>query len=489
MTAYQIKLYAHGVLNGQKVWGNPGADASYIDAFYGRQFSVDKQLLLEIKRFGGERYSYYTYSRKGNYQEKSGRFGGYFALTLRINYYYADIQNLYGLLDAAFNKYILGTILEQTKNGYRFLVSQFDSVDEILRSLEDELRNYLMKFSSDSDFVSLENFTTNAQDEPGTVNFLEASSSIVANHVKSKGNLSVSSLYPSPNERQLIKTMEAGVKAANDDAQQRITEAQKQAADKVEEVRKETEKLRETYKNADATITNLTSQLNSVKQQNKNLSGELEKKKSELTEANLYKSKYETAKSELKNTNEILQAVKNVLNNLNDVFDAKYPSQKRNVKENSNATAVNIYTKYYRHIVLLLLISILAITIFRGRNYEVDSENAGELKQKTEEIAQLKQQLSDKCAESNNLKGVIENLKNELRIDVAEISDTKPMTTSGSYTVSITLKDNTKLQTEDFTINERNKYIPNKTGSCTLKYTVNGMEICSRTFNVKESKK
>ena len=51
--AYNIKLFVHGVPNGQDIWGNPGADAKYIEAFYGRKSNVASQMILEVMQFGG----------------------------------------------------------------------------------------------------------------------------------------------------------------------------------------------------------------------------------------------------------------------------------------------------------------------------------------------------------------------------------------------------------------------------------------------------
>ena len=59
--AYNIKLFVHGVPNGQDIWGNPGADAKYIEAFYGRKSNVASQMILEVMQFGGETNAYYTY--------------------------------------------------------------------------------------------------------------------------------------------------------------------------------------------------------------------------------------------------------------------------------------------------------------------------------------------------------------------------------------------------------------------------------------------
>ena len=59
--AYNIKLFIHGVPNGHDVWGNPEADANYIDAFYGRKPNITSQMLLEVMQFGGETNAYYTF--------------------------------------------------------------------------------------------------------------------------------------------------------------------------------------------------------------------------------------------------------------------------------------------------------------------------------------------------------------------------------------------------------------------------------------------
>ena len=155
--AYNIKLFVHGVPNGQDIWGNPGADAKYIEAFYGRKSNVASQMILEVMQFGGETNAYYTYFYYNDkIQDKQNRTGGYFALTLRINYYYADVQNIYNLLEAAFNKYIIGSVLEYTAGGgCRFLVSQLNQANENFLALEKELVHYLMQFSTTISFRSV----------------------------------------------------------------------------------------------------------------------------------------------------------------------------------------------------------------------------------------------------------------------------------------------------------------------------------------------
>ena len=145
--AYKIKLFVHGVPNGQDIWGNPGEDAKYIEAFYGRKSNVPSQMFLEVMQFGGETYAYYTYFYyHDKIQDSTNRTGGYFALTLRINYYYADIQNIYNLLEAAFNKFVIGSVMEYTAGGgCRFMIPHFIQANDTFKALEKELQHYLMQ--------------------------------------------------------------------------------------------------------------------------------------------------------------------------------------------------------------------------------------------------------------------------------------------------------------------------------------------------------
>ncbi|MDE5550631.1 MAG: hypothetical protein K2I99_04680, partial [Bacteroidaceae bacterium] len=216
----EIKLYTHGVPNGQSIWGNPDADAQYIETFYGRKSSVPSQMLVEVMQFAGKTNAYYTYFCHGNFQDNGGRPGGYFALTLRINHYYKDIQNIYNLLEAAFNKFIIGSVLERTNDGYRFLIPQLNQKDKLFKDLENELTHYLTQFSSDNDFVSLGGFKSNGQNECGTINLLEATPSVVIQRVKSTGKTSVSPLYPSSREQQIIDKCNNKIQTIKADAQQ-----------------------------------------------------------------------------------------------------------------------------------------------------------------------------------------------------------------------------------------------------------------------------
>jgi len=228
--AYDIKLYVHGVPNGQKTWGVPDGDKAYIGTFYGRKADVAAQMYVEVIQIGQNANCYYTYYRVGNFMENEGRAGGYFALTLRINYYYSDVRNIYNMMDAAYNKFIVGAAVEQTQGGTHFLVSEFSQVEKTLKDLEKEMEHYLMQFSQNQDFMSLAGFKTNATSAHRCVNILEADARQMASVVKGNGNLLVSPLFASSRESLITNKKDEEIKAVKDNAQQQIQALKTQVA-------------------------------------------------------------------------------------------------------------------------------------------------------------------------------------------------------------------------------------------------------------------
>lgn len=237
---YDIKLYAHGVPKGQRTWGVAGYDNNYIESFYGRKSDVSVQMLVEVKQFGSKANCYYTYLRLDNIKDSSGRAGSYFALTLRLNYYYADILNMYNLLDAAYKKFITGTILETANDGSRYLISDFAQSNKVLTDLEEEIKKYLMQFSKDSDFVPLSGFKANSMSGADSVYLLDCEGKNVANHVKANGNISVSPLYPSSREQRTIQKMKDEIMVVNANAKQQIVAVQQKAQTDIQNIQSQT---------------------------------------------------------------------------------------------------------------------------------------------------------------------------------------------------------------------------------------------------------
>lgn len=259
-----IKLYVHGVPNGQNIWGNPGTDKPYILAFYGlhNQLEASDQMLVEIR----DAMAYYTYIYSDNkLQDKDGRPGGYLALTVRINQYYSYIQNIYHLLEAAFNSYIVGHILESTAaGGYRFKIVQFDQENDLLSKLEEEIKNYLINFSSNHDIVPLAGLKSNSSSEYVTINPSDATPQKALDIMKSTGKLSVSAKYPSAKEADIAQKKDSEIQMVKADCQKQIT-ATKNESKTIEDANKNLKKQND----------NCVAKINELEATKKDLTGKL----------------------------------------------------------------------------------------------------------------------------------------------------------------------------------------------------------------------
>lgn len=476
MANYDIKLFAHGVPKGQSIWGNPKAESLYIESFYGRQSSVSTQMLIEVMRMGNETSSYYTYLKTGNLQDTDGRPGGYFALTLKVNYYYADIHNIYNLLETAFNKYILGTILSPTKIGYRFLVSRLEETDSTLTSLEKELRHYLMQFSTNQDFVPLTGFKSNGQEACGTIHLLEASAKVVLEHVKRTGKISLSSLYPSVAEGQLRSEIEKN-------AQQKISTIRQQAAAEVEKALREKE-------------------------------ASLQASKDELLASQKYKSLYKESQQDLEKARRTLTEIKRSLESIRGIDGQD--SVPGHGEANNRPQDMGVKTPLRRKSVLPLLNLLLTLLLVvfliprscsNGGAKDKDApndmadtatyESPGQGDSNVEEAMVPKEvatptpgedPLPD-SGETGSEGAGLESLFQEARIDIQGIGETNPMRKGIAYKVTLQkgpsdLEGQGQWQSTDFTIKPNDSIVPKHTGECVINYMINGIVAKTRTIKV-----
>lgn len=533
--AYNIKLFVHGNPDGQDIWGNPGSDAKYIEAFYGRKSNVSSQMLLEVMQFGGETNAYYTYYYKGKLQEKGGRDTGYFALTLRINYYYKDIQNIYNLLEAAFNKYIIGSVLEYTSGGgCRFKISQFNQANDILSDLENELVHYLMRFSSDQDFVSLSGFKSNGQNECGMINLLEAAPNVVYSHVKSTGKISVSSLYPSSKEQQIIDKMNAEIKAVNNNAQQQISAAQQNAQQQISTAQQKAQQdvlaaqkekeqgiqaVKNEYKEADKTIKTLKAEKDNAYKDNERLNREVQKLNINLQRAQEKAQNYDNLQNELNNRNAVLDIIRKEISQLGSIptINNTGSSKQKTEKDNSDydwgpkPSPKPIVNK--RLIGLGAIFAVIFIMLFFLFKSCGSKENSSdELRAAKDKIEALEKQLEEKKKTSFDDKDNVDDETFEMddydddakddflkknpgaRINVDPINESKGqyMTVSSekSYTMSIEGVDKVPngeydCDPKDFDI-DGDKIKPKRPGIRMIYYKVDGKVILDKPINVKE---
>lgn len=483
MANIKFKLFVHGVPSGQDIWGNPSFDKKYIEAFYGRKSSVASQMFVEIMQYSGETNAYYTfYYNDSKLQEHGGRTGGYFALTLRINYYYTDIPNIYNLLEASFNKYIIGRVLANTPSGgLQFMVSQLRQEDETLNALEKEVEHYLMQFSNNEDFVSLTGFKSNGQNIIQTFNLLEAVPVVVKNIVKSTGKISVSSLLPTSKEQQIINQKNTAIQAVKDDAQKQILAAEENA-------KKQIQALRDNYKDTDKTIDTL-----------KKKKDQLTSRVSDLAkEAQDYKSKYYESQKELERLKEFERIIKKNLTGLSEISDllgGSHGGKKWDEEPSEHSFSFESFIKkihpFMSFIVMLVILCFIGVHLVKSCDSVVgwfpssdDKDNVVEQNDTQEDEIDLLVPTSEFQQSQQSLTETFPDAK----IDVEGISKTNPMTKGLKYRVSLQ-NVNGDLQgnwvSEDFDI--ENEYVtPKHAGECTLMYILGGNTIATRKIIVKE---
>lgn len=523
---YNITLFVHGVPSGQDIWGPPGADTKYIEAFYGRKSNVPSQMFLEVMQFDGETNAYYTYYYYNDkMQDKQNRIGGYFALTLRINFYYADVQNIYNLLEAAFNKYIVGSVLEYTAGGgCRFLISQLNNAEKNFIELEKELQHYLMEFSSDKDFVVLSGFKSNGQNECRTINLLEANSDVLFNLVKSNGKISVSAFYPTSKEQQIITKMNSEVQAANFNAQHQIAAAQQKAQSDVTEIKKKAQQevqaaikdkeqgiqaIKNEYKDADKTISQLRAKIDKANKEIGQLSSQINALNLELQNSQSYKTKYDESQKRLVKLEELVEKIKNHLSGLSGISEILGISsvgsnrQGRGGKTKEHSHSIETFIKkvhpFMDLFVMLILLCIIGIALpksceSKGEElagcrfpYGIDKKEAGNI----QEEGQVAKSYDDKDDHQVTLDTLRERYPNA-RINVSNINEARgkymQLSSGSNYSISIVgvnedLKGEWGYNPEDFHIYDGN-IIPKRAGDCYISYKVNGIVFLDRTIKV-----
>ena len=120
--SFQVTVILHGVSAGFKLFGDADEqDKAYVQTFY-NQNEWDVPELLKVERVGNKMF--YTFIKCKNVSAHDGRSGSYLGITLRMNLYYADIQNIYSILKGVYKKLCVGTLVsDDGKRTSRILVA------------------------------------------------------------------------------------------------------------------------------------------------------------------------------------------------------------------------------------------------------------------------------------------------------------------------------------------------------------------------------
>lgn len=377
-----IDLVVHGVPMGQKMWGAKHEEELFFSSFYGAQWQETEVLRVETQTFGNVTNCYYSFVKGNGVCDSNGRSGSYFALTLRMNCFYADVQNLYNILKAAYAKMCVGMCLQESNGVLKYTVSDFSSKENDFLNLQKQLRGYIENFSVESDLMSLAEFN-----KASTGNCISLKDCVKANALKlaKLGSFKVSAYYLSMTDQNTLnkyKTeLDSTKKKASEELdaqrqsyQSQIAEQEKKFNSNIEIIRKENadklrekdaiykteiEKLNSHYANSAATIKKLEQDYAILKKERDSLSHEVQ-----------------VFKAKPKSTEFYLREIDNKLDNL------KY-SQKRNFEEEESGGSSNRSEWIFKGLVLLFLIALLVLSAL---NYSSSGENKKSIDDTTQSL-------------------------------------------------------------------------------------------------------
>lgn len=484
----KLNLFVHGVPKGQKIWGPKEEDRIFLESFYSRKPSVEAQLQVDVFQIGGNLNCYYTYLRGGNILDKDNRPGSYFALTVRVNAFYNDLFNMFNILDATYHKSILRNILTSDESSTRFIVEDFQQNDKKIQEIEKEIINYLSSFSVSSDFISLDNFTSNAKSESPNVNLLECNNKSVLNYIKENGSVSISPSFPSKQFIEYSRQKDEDIRNIKSQTQQQIAEERKKSENEIQLIKKE-------YASVDKTISDLSKQLKTEKNNSASLKAELISKNETINKFKILKQKFDDKEQEYFKANKILSDVKNLLNGFN-VRNVGYESSQTNripqetKHKKTKFEQLNIYLPLINIFLTIFTIFIVLYSVSKihsFQNNEIDKNGMFE-SNPSQNTQDFETQATQNSETSNSEQVFLQKKEqNQYKIDVSEFSNNDTIMIKGKkYHILIEPKiEQGKWKTSDFSFNKDSSITPTHTGKCKIEYVVKDQILVSRIVTVK----
>ena len=257
----EVKFFVHGVSRGHRTWGAEDTDIKYADAFYSVNWPLKEMMMVEVMENNGSLYCYYSFIRGGKVLGADKRDGSYTAITLRLNACYTDLQNMYHILRAAYEKVCVGMFIQENGTFAQFTTDDFLSVEVQLVKLRDNIFDYISRFSRTTDIVSLSGFRRGAGKGVLEVNASESNGSDVLATLKQTGKIFVSHLYPTTSEAKILAAAQQNiaqcqaethrsVQAIKDQAALRIKQAEERCVREKKELQ---DKLNRERENSSAT--------------------------------------------------------------------------------------------------------------------------------------------------------------------------------------------------------------------------------------------
>jgi hypothetical protein len=155
----EVEVFLHGVPRGQDFFGLQDEQHQH-EIFYTRS-NESVKLVVEVKRKGATPYVYYNYLRYNGILGAAGRPGSYLGITLRLDMFYPDIQHIFRMLDMAFNKYVVGTIVTKNADTYQYTSPDFSTKKQDIERLQQGVLEMLQATCVEDKFIKIEDSLVN----------------------------------------------------------------------------------------------------------------------------------------------------------------------------------------------------------------------------------------------------------------------------------------------------------------------------------------
>lgn len=424
--ALNINLYVHGVPMGHKTWGVLGEDDNFIANFYSSKWPAKELMQVDIMECKGKVYSYYTFVKGQNVMGYDNRTGSYFALTIRMDAYYADLQNMYKILSAAYEKMCVGRLVQEQGEGIKFIVQDFAVLDNELKGMENRIISYIGEFSNNNDLVSFSGFKTNGQQAAQTENLLECDNAKALNTVKATGKISVSPYYPSKEVKELISKNEDEMQKLRQMTSQQINEAHEKASQQIRNIEsKAKEDIASVRRQASEEMTRLKSQYSSVDKQMNELEQKLkqEKERSKQLQKELRTELEQKLEQEKLRTKQLQKEVK-ALKQAKDNVSTPYVNTdcNNNPHQGFGNKRSSIQSSTLPFLNTLIIVGVASFLIWK-----TPSDNSQELTKISANIAEIKDQISGKKAQE------IETRKQDKENVTSKLSNARIYITNANY--------------------------------------------------------
>lgn len=333
MEDLKICLLVHGVPQGHKIWGDcpTSDDKAFLPTFYNNVTVYDVAETMKVDIYNGN--CYYTFIKGMNVNAADNRPGSYFALTLKTNNYYADVQNIYYILKKAYEKMCIGMCVKEDGVATTFIVTDFQSIAQKLNDMQMHVRNYIEQFSVVPDVMPLPGIAEMHSNACPRLNLHECDAKAALHAMKNSGSLMVSPYYQSAS------------------AEKQLEQERKKMNDKINSVKEA-----------------CTAKVNQAKNEKQTSDEERNKLKKDLEDANTKLNKKSL------DFNDLLSKVQDFVREMQAIIPGNgnkaVPHYTKTASNTENTKAEEAENKWYgklqRYIPLIALLSLIALIILIG---------------------------------------------------------------------------------------------------------------------------